>query len=248
MQTETEICCFSLASAMVAHRLCTDRVELCGGYLEGGTTPSQGLIKLVLENIVPKTFVMIRPRGGDFCYSESEVLTIYSEIFQIKSLNPGGFVFGALNANGTVDGELCKKVLTWASPFPVTFHRAFDQCPEPMVALDTLIDLGFERILTSGQKESALKGLDVLTELVKRAEGRIQIMAGAGVNADNVTAFIEAGIPAVHFTAKEWQKSCMAVAGKVSMQAGELPDDTGSYETSEEAAEKLMSRLIQKPE
>jgi copper homeostasis protein len=244
MHTETEICCFSLASAMVAHRLSTDRVELCGGYLEGGTTPSHGLIKLVLENIVPKTFIMIRPRGGDFCYSESEVQTIDNEIFQIKALNPGGFVFGALNPDGSVNEALCKKVIAWASPFPVTFHRAFDQCPDPMVALETLIDLGFERILTSGQKESALLGLDLLKELVRTADGRIQIMAGSGVNADNVSTFLDAGLPAVHFTAKEWQKSRMAVAGKVNMQAGVLPDDMGSYETSEEVAEKLMNELF----
>ncbi len=232
---------------MVAHRLSTDRIELCGGYLEGGTTPSQGLIKLVLEKIVPKTFVMVRPRGGDFCYSESEVLTIYNEIFQIKPLNPGGFVFGALNPNGTVDEGLCKKVISWASPYPVTFHRAFDQCPDPLEALNTIIDLGFERILTSGQKESALEGLELLTSLVKQAEGRIQIMAGAGVNADNVIYFKKAGIPAVHFTAKEWQESRMEVSGKVSMHSGVLPDDTGNYESSEEAVKKIM-RVIQTPE
>ncbi|MCL4127513.1 UNVERIFIED_CONTAM: hypothetical protein GTU68_007902 [Idotea baltica] len=233
MQIETEICCFSLASALVAKRLSSDRIELCGGYLEGGTTPSSGLVKLVLENNVPKTFVMIRPRGGDFCYSESEVLTIYNEIFDIKSLNPGGFVFGTLNPDGTVDEELGKKVIEWAMPYPVTFHRAFDQCPDPFAALETIIDLGFERILTSGQQDSALKGLGLLDKLVKQADGRIQIMAGAGVNAENVQAFQKAGLPAVHFTAKEWQKSKMKVKGKVGMQAGVLPDDIGAYETSE---------------
>lgn len=245
MTIETEICCFSLESAMVAHKLSATRIELCGGFLEGGTTPSQGLIQLVLEKTSPKTFVMIRPRGGDFCYSDSEVLTIYNEINAIKKLNPAGFVFGALRSDGSVDVDLCEKVISWAKPFPVTFHRAFDQTTDAKKSLEELIALGFERILTSGLKNSALEGLTMLKELKALGEGKIQIMAGAGVNSSNVTAFVKAGLEAIHFTAKDWVKSPMALS-KVSMQSGTLPDDLGRYETSLEKAQVLFDLIYSK--
>ena len=245
MITETEICCFSLESALVAHQMSVDRVELCGGFLEGGITPSNGLVKLVLDNILPKTYVMIRPRGGDFCYSESEILTIYNDILSIKKLNPSGFVFGALNSNGGLDIELCKKVISWAKPLPVTFHRAFDQCLNPLEVLTQIIDLGFERILTSGQSNNAKDGIDMLTNLTKKAGNQIQIMAGAGVNSENANDFINAGIKALHFTAKEWRPSKMNYLNEVSMEADILPDSHGRYETSKNKVEEIIKKLTQ---
>jgi copper homeostasis protein len=245
MITETEICCFTLESALVAHEMSVDRVELCGGFLEGGTTPSNGLIKLVLDNIDPKTYVMIRPRGGDFCYSEPEILTIYSDILSIKKLNPSGFVFGALKLNGSLDIELCKKVISWAKPLPVTFHRAFDQCANPFEVLTQIIDLGFERILTSGQSNNAKDGLALLAKLTKESGNRIQIMAGAGVNANNAIEFMNAGIKALHFTAKEWQKTPMNYKNEVSMQADNLPDSYGKYETSPKKVKDIIQKLTQ---
>ncbi|WP_341228074.1 copper homeostasis protein CutC [uncultured Arcticibacterium sp.] len=245
MTIETEICCFSLESAMVAHKLSATRIELCGGFLEGGTTPSQGLIQLVLEKTSPKTFVMIRPRGGDFCYSDSEVLTIYNEINAIKKLNPAGFVFGALKPDSSVDIALCEKVISWAKPFPVTFHRAFDQTKDALKSLEEIIELGFERILTSGLKNSALEGLPLLGVLKEKGAGKIQIMAGAGVNAENVETFVNAGLEAIHFTAKDWVKSPMGIS-EVSMQSGTLPDDLGRYETSLEKAKTLFEIIYSK--
>ena len=245
MITETEICCFSLESAMVAHEMSVNRVELCGGFLEGGTTPSNGLIQLVLDNITPKTYVMIRPRGGDFCYSQSEILIINNDILSIKKLNPSGFVFGALKPNGRLDIELCENVISWANPLPVTFHRAFDQCLNPFEVLCQLIELGFERILTSGQNNNAKDGLELLSKLTKIAGDQIQIMAGAGVNASNADDFIKAGVKAVHFTAKEWKSSEMIFTNDVSMQSEILPDNLGRFETSKLKAIEIIKRLNQ---
>ncbi len=246
MNTETEICCFSYHSALLAHQASVTRIELCGGFAEGGTTPSNGLIKCVLESVSPNVYTMIRPRGGDFVYSESEILTIYSEIEEIKKLNPSGFVFGALTRSGEVDLELCKNVIEWASPFPVTFHRAFDYCTYPFMALEQIIDLGFERILTSGQQTSALAGIQLLQGLTERAEGRIQIMAGAGVNESNAIEFIRAGIPAIHFTLKEWQPSLFKTERGIPMGTENLPDGQGHYETSKSKLDVLIQKIGKK--
>lgn len=243
MKIETEICCFSLNSALIAHELSVDRVELCGGFLEGGTTPSQGLIELVKAKINPAIYVMIRPRGGDFCYSETEAQTIFSEILSIKKLHPEGFVFGALTSEGEIDEKLCKKVIGLAKPFPITFHRAFDQCVDPLKALGQIIDLGFERILTSGQKNSALDGLSLIETLKNNSIGQIQIMAGAGINAENVSHFRDAKIEAIHFTAKEWQYSKMNSENKVNMMASAMPDSLGKFETSLKLASEIFEKL-----
>jgi len=243
MSIEIEICCFSLGSALVAHEIKANRVELCGGFLEGGTTPSYGLIKIVLEKIRPDVFVMIRPRGGDFCYSATEIETLQEDIMCIKSLSPSGFVFGALKPNGEIDTELCAKVIGWAAPFPVTCHRAFDQCKHSKEALEQIIDVGFERVLTSGQENNVSEGLNNLKKLNQLAGNRIQIMAGAGVNAENVLELAKAGLKAVHFTGKEWENSSMMYTSKVSMQADVLPDDLGRYETSLKKANEIVQNL-----
>jgi copper homeostasis protein len=243
MPIEIEICCFSLASALVANEIKANRVELCGGFLEGGTTPSHGLIKIILESIDSDVYVMIRPRGGDFCYWPTEIDIIKEDILSIKTLNPKGFVFGALKPNGEIDLELCEKVIDWAAPFPVTFHRAFDQCFDFKNSLEQIIDLGFERILTSGQESNVSEGLSKLKELTEMAGDRIQIMAGAGVNAGNIEELANAGLKAVHFTGKEWVKSPMAFASKVRMQADVLPDDLGKYETSLNKAKEMAEIL-----
>ncbi len=241
---QTEICCFSLESARIADELKADRIELCSGFLEGGTTPSSGLLKGALDEVRHSAvFVMIRPRGGDFIYNADEEATIKNDIEELKKLTPSGFVFGALTVENEVDGVLCRKVMEWTHPYPVTFHRAFDLCMEPEKALIQIIDLGFERILTSGQEASAEKGLPLLKKINELAAGRIQIMAGAGVNSGNLQLFKNAGLPAVHFTGKEWQDSKMKNSPKIDMASGNPPDCWGKYETSKTNAEEIIRKI-----
>ncbi|SOE22169.1 copper homeostasis protein [Spirosomataceae bacterium TFI 002] len=241
---EVEICSFSLQSSIEADQNGASRIELCGGFLEGGTTPSQGLVKEVLREVTVPVFIMIRPRGGDFCYNIHEQKVIKADIEEIKKLEPSGFVFGALNPDGSIYIELCQKVVEWCAPYPLTFHRAFDVCKDRNAALEQIISLGFERILTSGGANSAMEGLGELKLLNQKAAGRIQIMAGAGVNVSNVSEFVKAGLSAVHSTGKVWEESEMAFRNeKVSMASGSMPDEFGKYESSGAVISKLIRKV-----
>lgn len=241
MLKEIEICCFSVQSAQVADKNGASRIELCGGFLEGGTTPSHGLISQVLDKVSISVYVMIRPRGGDFCYTEQEVEVIKSDISFIKELKPQGFVFGALDADGTVNSTLCKEVIEACKPFPVTFHRAFDVASDIDKALENVIELGFERILTSGAKANVTVGFDNLVSLHKKAAGRIKIMAGAGMNPSILKKLEAAGLNSFHGSAKEWVNSEMTYHNDdVSMASGTLPDEYGRFEST---AEKVIALL-----
>lgn len=244
MSVELEICCFSLKSAIAADVDGVNRIELCGGFLEGGVTPSNGLIEQVLSSVSTDVYIMIRPRGGDFLYSSFEQKVIQAEIASIKKLNPAGFVFGALSSDGSVDKVLCKKVIDWCSPLPVTFHRAFDVSSDLDLALSDVINLGFKRILTSGGSNSAIEGIEVLKKLSEKAGDSIQIMAGAGVTIENLDEFVKVGLPAVHTTAKAWNESNMEFKSKeVNMASGSLPNEFGMYETEREKVNSFIQKL-----
>ncbi|XP_040848253.1 copper homeostasis protein cutC homolog isoform X4 [Ochotona curzoniae] len=141
------------------------RIELCSGLLEGGTTPSMGLLQIVKQSVQIPVFVMIRPRGGDFLYSDREVEVMKADIQLAKLYGADGLVFGALTEDGQIDKELCMCLIALCRPLPVTFHRAFDMVRDPMEALQTLLTLGFERVLTSGCDSSALEGLPLIKRL-----------------------------------------------------------------------------------
>lgn len=198
-----EVCCFSLKSCKIAEASGADRIELCGGFLEGGTTPSYGLVNKVLESVNIPVYVMIRPRGGDFFYNSDEIETMLTDIAFLKKLNPAGFVFGCLNQNGGLDLEKMQLLLSATNGTPVTFHRAFDVCSNPLEVLERLIDLNIENILTSGQQNLALAGKGLITTLVNKSKGKINIMIGSGVNAENIKSLLETQANAFHFTAKE---------------------------------------------
>ncbi|KAK1905105.1 Copper homeostasis protein cutC like [Dissostichus eleginoides] len=173
-----EACVDSVESAINAERGGAGRLELCSSLLEGGLTPSLGLLQVVKQYVKIPVYVMIRPRGGDFLYSDQEVEVMRKDIELMKSHRADGLVLGALTEDGWVDAELCMEFLAAARPLPVTFHRAFDMVHDPVVALETLISLGFERLLTSGCENSALEGLPLIKRLVDQAKGRIAIMPG----------------------------------------------------------------------
>jgi len=185
-----EIAIESLQSAIIAEKAGAKRVELCAALSEGGITPSIGMIRQVCENSLLDVFVIIRPRGGDFLYSEAEFEVMCHDIEAAKQAGADGIVSGALLANGEIDVERTRKMVELSKPLPFTFHRAFDRCKDAFVALEQLIDLGVTRILSSGQVPSAEHGAKLLGELVKQADGRIIIMPGAGVNSRNIADIV----------------------------------------------------------
>ncbi len=181
-----EIACFNLESALIAQENGADRVELCAGIEVGGTTPDSELVKQARENLTVDLYVMIRPRGGNFVYSEAEFNQMQVEILALKEWKVNGFVFGILKDDKTINREQNKILVDLAKPFPCTFHRAFDEVENPSKALEQLIDCGFKTILTSGQAQNVTEGIDCLTELVSKANNRITIMPGGGLRSTNI--------------------------------------------------------------
>ena len=185
-----EICLDSAESAAAAERGGADRVELCAGLPEGGTTPSAGMIAAVRKKIAIGLQVMIRPRGGDFCYSEEEFGVMQRDILIAKQLGANGVVFGILNLDGTVDKDRMRRLLELARPLNVTCHRAFDMSCDLSQALDDLIEAGVDRVLTSGGKKSAVDAMPTLAQLVQQSHGRISVMACGELSVASVKAVI----------------------------------------------------------
>lgn len=178
---ELEICCDNFASAESAAIAGANRIELCSAIGEGGLTPSIGMIEQVLKNLNIDVHVLIRPRGGDFLYSDAEIEIIKSDIEACKELGVDGVVIGFLNADGSVDKENTADIIELAQPMKVCFHRAFDMCKHPLKAFEELKELGIDCLLTSGQAPKAIDGLELISQLVERAENKIKIMPGSGV-------------------------------------------------------------------
>lgn len=186
-----EIACFNAESAIIAQENGADRVELCANMKEGGTTPDFEITQIAREKLTIDLNVMIRPRGGDFIYSDDELEQMKAEIIQFKKLKVDGFVFGILNKDGSVNEEQNKELVALASPIPCTFHRAFDEVINVYQSLETVIECGFKTILTSGQEKNVVEGIDVLGELVKKVNNRITIMPGGGLRSTNIKSLIE---------------------------------------------------------
>lgn len=176
-----EIACFNLESAILAQKAGADRVELCANLSVGGTTPSVEMIQKAREHLTIDLYIMIRPRGGNFVYSEAEFNQMKSEIESIKELGVNGFVFGILYEDDTINIEQNKTLVAEAYPFPCTFHRAFDAVSNYEQALEAVISCGFSTILTSGAFSNVMEGNEVLKKLVYQAKNRIEIMPGGGL-------------------------------------------------------------------
>jgi copper homeostasis protein len=181
-----EICAASLPSALAAQAGGAHRIELCQNLEQGGITPSYGLIQQVMAQVGIPVFVLIRPRPGGFLYNADELAIMRADIHACRELGCAGVVLGALDAVGRVDMAACRSLLQAAGPLAVTFHRAFDACPDQAQALEDVIALGCQRVLTSGGRAAAAAGQDQLAALVTQAAGRISIMPGAGVSAANI--------------------------------------------------------------
>jgi copper homeostasis protein len=185
-----EICVDSVESAVASERGGADRVELCAGLPEGGTTPSAGMIAAVRKKIGIGLQVMIRPRGGDFCYSTDEFSIMQRDILIAKQLGANGVVFGILNTDGSMDKDRMRQLLDMARPLKVTCHRAFDMARDMEQALDDLLEIGADRVLTSGGKKSAVDAMPTLKHLVQQAHGQISVMACGELSIANVKAVI----------------------------------------------------------
>lgn len=181
-----EICIDSVESATVAEAAGAGRIELCSALSEGGVTPSAGLIESVRRNTGIKMHVLIRPRSGDFLYSDTEFSVMRRDIDMAGECGADGIVTGILNRDGTVDIERTALLAEYASPMNVTFHRAFDMCREPKKAMEDIISAGAARILTSGQSRAAIEGATLIRTLVAEAAGRIVIMPGGGIDEYNI--------------------------------------------------------------
>jgi copper homeostasis protein len=194
-----EVCVDSVESAIAAQDGGAQRIELCDNMLEGGTTPSIGTITLARRHCEIPIHVMIRPRGGDFRYTEPEFEVMKVDIEQAKKIGVDGVVFGMLMPDGAIDLDRCAELVALARPMRVTFHRAFDVARNPHQSLEDLIRLGVDRLLTSGQEKSALEGLNFITELVKQANDRIIIMPGADITQQNIKQIVrQSGVTEAH--------------------------------------------------
>ncbi len=201
-----EICCSSISSVKNAINYGANRIELCQDLLNDGITPSERLLNSAIKISTKPINVLIRPRIGDFFYSSEEIKLIEYEIKQIKSLPINGIVIGILNRENDLPINVLKKLVQIIKPLDLTFHRAFDIVNNPIKSMNKLIEIGFDRILTSGQSDTAEKGLKMLLELKEKANGKISIMPGGGINENNCHIFLKNGFNEIHLSAKKKKK------------------------------------------
>lgn len=245
MTYQFEICANSVESCLAAQEGGAHRVELCSGISEGGTTPSYGEIITARKLLHIKLHVIIRPRGGDFLYNEQELRIMEEDIRMAHQLGVDGVVFGCLTPNGHIDKINTKRLIDAAQGLSVTFHRAFDVCINPYQALEELISLGVNRILTSGQQPTAYQGIPLIKELVQKADNRIIILPGSGINESNILQIAtQSGANEFHFSARESRESCMVYRStRVSMNSPGMPDEYTQQVTTAQRVRETISQL-----
>ncbi len=226
MSVTIEVCIDNLESLSNAIAGGANRIELCSSLALGGLTPSYGLMKQAVRYSSVPIYAMIRPRQGDFLYSSDDIESMLQDIFIAKQLGLQGVVFGALTAQGNIDESVCRQLMQAAQGMGVTFHRAIDQCQDYATALEQIVALGCQRILTSGLAPTAEQGITTIAKMNKLAQGRISIMAGAGVNASNAKYIIDhSQIQEIHLSAKTTRPSKMGdQVQSVKMDAQQLDD------------------------
>jgi len=240
-----EICCYSMECAVTAQQNGADRVELCAAPKEGGLTPSYGVLKSVREAVTIPVHPIIRPRGGDFCYSAGEFDAMLEDVVRVRELGFPGLVIGLLDEDANVDMPRMRQIMAAAKGMAVTFHRAFDMCKDPIQAFENLAELGVARILTSGQQSTAEKGLQLIMEL-KGHSGVPIIMAGAGVRASNLKTFLNAGVEELHSSAGKWTPSPMRYRNTgLSMSTDAEADEYSRYSVDGESVAVMKSMIDQ---
>jgi len=239
-----EICANSFTSALSAQNGGADRIELCSNLEIGGMTPSAGLIAMIKHRLHIKTSVLIRPRSGDFIYSDYEIENILADIDFCRSQKIEGIVIGCLTREGHIDLPNLRKIIDRAQGLEITFHRAFDVCQDPNRALNDLIDHGVTRILTSGQKNSVVDGRELIRNLILKADGRIVIMPGGGINENNILQLSEiTGAKEFHLSAKKNMKSeIMHFQRNVHFIHPESLSENDYWETDESKVMKVVNQ------
>ena len=198
-----EVCVDSVESAMEAVKGGADRLELCGDLIIGGTTPAPWLFEEIRKRSDIGLHVMIRPRFGDFCYTEAEFIIMKNAVTDFRKMGAEGVVFGILKPDGTLNMEQMKELVEAAGDMSVTLHRAFDMCADPIAAMEQAVSLGIDTVLTSGQQNECLQGAKLLKELEEKSKGRIEILAGSGVNAETIRQLYPlTGIKSYHMSGK----------------------------------------------
>ena len=225
-----EACVDSVSSAIEAQRGGAARVELCANLHEGGTTPSLGAIQAARRHLEIRLHVIIRPRSGDFLYSDVEMDIMRADVLRAGEVGADGVVFGILRPDGAIDLEHTGKLAELARPMSTTFHRAFDMADDPYAALENLMALGIDRVLTSGQRPSALQGVDLIARLVKRAGDRLVVMPGVGIDAANIAELIrKTGALEYHVLAQKRVPSPMTFRNPAVFMGAD--PDSAEYET-----------------
>lgn len=237
-----EICCSSIQSAINAQIGGANRIELCTELSVGGLTPSYGMISEVLSQIQIPVFVLIRPRSGNFCYSEYDSSAMKEDVKMCKELGCAGIVSGFLTNDNLINIDKTAELIELSRPLQFTFHRAFDRVLNPIKSLEQLVDLGADRILTSGQQNSALDGLDLLIRLKEKADSKLKILAGGGINSTNIHLFLKNGFDEIHASAStliQEQK-----AERISMNSPKFFDETKLFESDEQEIKRMVNQLV----
>ncbi|XAW90022.1 copper homeostasis protein CutC [Vibrio sp. CDRSL-10 TSBA] len=246
MSYHLEVCIDTIESLLHALAGGATRIELCSSLALGGLTPSWGLMRQAAKLSAVPVYAMIRPRQGDFLYSADDIACMQHDITAAHQAGLQGVVLGLLTEQGEVDKQGCQPLIEQAHSLGlgVTFHRAFDQCQDAQQALESIIDLGCERLLTSGQAPTALQGADLIAELVRQSNGRIAIMAGAGVNAGNVRALAQhTGVTELHLSGKTTRASKMRFIAAQSKMGAAAVDDFVIPVTDRQAIADTASAL-----
>lgn len=241
-----EVCVEGFSGAAAAENGGGHRIELCAGLIEGGTTPSFGTLSLVLERLSIPTVVLLRPRGGDFLYNDQELDTMLRDIEVVRDAGAFGIATGVLTADGCIDAARFERLIDAARPLSITCHRAFDMTRDPIEALETLIELGVDRVLTSGQQPSVPEGIELISELVDLADGRISIMPGCGVTETNVRDIVEeTGVLEVHFTAMSQHESGMTFRNpRPFMGSVEIPGEYDLQLTDPDCVRRFVTEVM----
>jgi len=240
MIKKLEICCYTIQSALLAEKHGAHRIELCDNFMEGGTTPSYSMISKCIENVKIPVNVIVRPRGGDFLYSEMEYEIIKNDVTVIKELGANGVVVGFLHSNGEIDIDKTIEIVDLAKPMEVTFHRAFDMCRDPLLALDQLKKTNITRILTSGAMNKAIEGIELIIKLIEKAGNDIIIMPGSGVNEKNLEEIIQ------KTKAKEYHSSAMTFLNSSMLFTNNNIQMGDAHETNEYKKVSVNTLQIEK--
>ena len=241
MDHKLEVIGFTINSCIIAQSSGANRIELCDNPGEGGTTPSCGFINAAREKLSIELYPIIRPRGGDFLYNDDEFEIMKNDVLVCKKSGCDGIVIGMLDEDGNVDKQRCSQLVQLAYPLGVTFHRAFDRTNDPFKAMEDIIEIGCERILTSGQKPSIVHGIELVAQLIEKAEERIIIMPGSGVRADNIADI------AMKTKAAEFHTSARTmIQSKMKFRNEKMNEELKSVSADEEeikAILKILDRL-----